>query len=121
MRHFNRRAELLPEPRVRRRDHHEAVSGAKSFVGSDRRVVVADAVGRCPRRLHDASRHRECREHRVEERDVHVLAIAGAITIAEGEQRTGGPSAVPVMSMNPDSAWMMGSYPVRWWSGPVCP
>ena len=86
MRHFNRRAELLPEPRVRRRDHHEAVSGAKSFVGSDRRVVVADAVGRCPRRLHDASRHRECREHRVEECDVHVLAIVGAIAFAEGEQ-----------------------------------
>ena len=49
-------------------------------------MVVADAARGTAGRLQDAGGHRERGEHRIEERDVDVLAAAGAVALAQGEQ-----------------------------------
>ena len=83
---LDRRAELLPQPRIAHRDDDLSVAGLQRLVRRDGRMIVADPLRRVAGREQDPERQPHHRQHRVEQRDVHVLAEPGAMTIVQGQQ-----------------------------------
>ena len=49
-------------------------------------MIVAEPLRSPPVACEDADRHRQRGQDRIEERDVHMLAAAGAVAIAQREQ-----------------------------------
>ena len=134
----DRRADRAVRSPRRTARHSLRIAGAHhdhpvASPGTSRTARSTGAGCPCVRRLlpggeEDARRQRHGRQHRVEERDVDGLAAAGAIAFAQRQQDAGehelpgedsrswrrrrataSPSAGPVISIRPASAWSTGS------------
>ena len=84
----------LAEPRELRvvpdREHEVPVRRREGLVRDDGRVGVPEPAGRDARREEALGLVRERRDLDVEEREVHVLPLAGAVAVGDGREHRGG-------------------------------